>query len=133
MRKAWSSQAEEGGRGIMAKHTVSGACRPLGVSGISDCRATVRLRTRTPSISCHARSRCAIGPARAQRLPGRQRQADIDNSVRHPRPWRPAKWLLTPAKSEERRVGKEWYRTCRFRWRPYLYKKKRKILTKNNI
>src|SRR3546814_4277304 len=101
MRKAWSSQAEEGGRGIMAKHTVSGACRPLGVSGISDCRATVRLRTRTPSISCHARSRCAIGPARAQRLPGRQRQADIDNSVRHPRPWRPAKVLSTHARSEE--------------------------------
>src|SRR3546814_13419701 len=29
-------------------------------------------------------------------------------------------------RSEERRVGKEWVRTCRSRWSPYHYKKKNK-------
>src|SRR3546814_19616780 len=28
-------------------------------------------------------------------------------------------------RSEERRVGKEWVRTCRSRWSPYHYKNKR--------
>src|SRR3546814_17184298 len=36
--------------------------------------------------------------------------------------------LLAPeggyARSEERRVGKEWVSTCRSRWSPYHYKKK---------
>src|SRR3546814_12558962 len=31
-----------------------------------------------------------------------------------------------PARSEERRVGKEWVRTCRDRWSPYHYKKKKR-------
>src|SRR3546814_18399865 len=30
---------------------------------------------------------------------------------------------FTPSRSEERRVGKECVRTCRFRWSPYHYKK----------
>src|SRR3546814_12023391 len=30
----------------------------------------------------------------------------------------------TPSRSEERRVGKEWVSTCRFRWSPYTKKKK---------
>src|SRR3546814_21086480 len=34
------------------------------------------------------------------------------------------RWARTPARSEERRVGKECVSTCRSRWSPYHYKKK---------
>src|SRR3546814_17496512 len=33
-------------------------------------------------------------------------------------------------RSEERRVGKECFRTCRSRWSPYPYKKKKKTTTR---
>src|SRR3546814_17158910 len=33
-------------------------------------------------------------------------------------------------RSEERRVGKECVRTCRYRWSPYHYKKKRSRVTR---
>src|SRR3546814_18216047 len=36
-------------------------------------------------------------------------------------------------RSEERRVGKECVSTCRSRWSPYHYKKKKKATTKTNI
>src|SRR3546814_16417278 len=35
-------------------------------------------------------------------------------------------------RSEERRVGKEWVSTCRFRWSPYHTKKKQKPLIEYN-
>src|SRR3546814_16896410 len=35
-------------------------------------------------------------------------------------------------RSEERRVGKECVSTCRSRWSPYTYKKKKKIKHANN-
>src|SRR3546814_21027449 len=41
-----------------------------------------------------------------------------------PRPRRPG-GSDTPARSEERRVGKECVSTCRSRWSPYHYKKNR--------
>src|SRR3546814_12313664 len=33
---------------------------------------------------------------------------------------------MAQLRSEERRVGKEWVSTCRSRWSPYPYKKKKK-------
>src|SRR3546814_18348212 len=36
-------------------------------------------------------------------------------------------------RSEERRVGKEGVRTCRFRWAPLHYKKKQKITTMRDL
>src|SRR3546814_17342091 len=39
--------------------------------------------------------------------------------------------LLNSIRSEERRVGKECVSTCRSRWSPYHYKKKKAINTKN--
>src|SRR3546814_16728184 len=33
--------------------------------------------------------------------------------------------MSSPRRSEERRVGKEWVSTCRSRWSPYHYKKKK--------
>src|SRR3546814_11128189 len=41
------------------------------------------------------------------------------------RSWNRRKWLLR--RSEDRRVGKEWVRTCRSRWSPYHKKKKKSI------
>src|SRR3546814_11876183 len=38
-----------------------------------------------------------------------------------------------PDRSEERRVGKECVSTCRSRWSPYHYKKKRKQNTYNKL
>src|SRR3546814_16668082 len=37
-----------------------------------------------------------------------------------------------PARSEERRVGKECVSTCRSRWAPYHYNKKKKTTDKHN-
>src|SRR3546814_17541474 len=37
---------------------------------------------------------------------------------------RPGPWKITRLRSEERRVGTEWVRTCRFRWCPIHSKKK---------
>src|SRR3546814_11992737 len=34
------------------------------------------------------------------------------------------RFIHAPARSEERRVGKECVSTCRYRWSPYTYKKK---------
>src|SRR3546814_14987468 len=39
-----------------------------------------------------------------------------------PRRWRIACVSAVVARSEERRVGKEWGRPCRSRWAPYQYK-----------
>src|SRR3546814_15345491 len=43
----------------------------------------------------------------------------------HSMPWREKVCALLPCRSEERRVGKECVRTCRSRWSPYHYKKKK--------
>src|SRR3546814_19586389 len=37
------------------------------------------------------------------------------------------RFVASPVRSEERRVGKECVSTCRSRWSPYHYKKKDKI------
>src|SRR3546814_19257042 len=53
-----------------------------------------------------------------------------DGAIRH---WRPCGERISPyagnqpgARSEERRVGKEWVRTCRSRWSPNNKQKKKK-------
>src|SRR3546814_13653810 len=58
--------------------------------------------------------------------PGDISGSEIFQNVRPP----PAPHIAE-ARSEERRVGKECVSTCRSRWSPYPYKKKRK--TKNRI
>src|SRR3546814_19257226 len=40
-------------------------------------------------------------------------------------------WTVPPCRSEERRVGHEWVSTCRFRWAPDPYKKKRSYASQN--
>src|SRR3546814_12900135 len=75
------------------------------------------LRRRHPAADACARTPVT---ARTRRLPaprrlrGRVRRGREDDR---------------PRRSEERRVGKECVSTCRSRWSPYHYKKKKKQIT----
>src|SRR3546814_15219504 len=62
------------------------------------------------------------GGGEEQRRPGCQRAGQA--SLPHHRPSSSSSKQVT-TRSEERRVGKECVSTCRSRWSPYHYKKKR--------
>src|SRR3546814_16119622 len=78
-----------------------------------------RRRRRAPGSGTRgARPRLSpAGPA----APHRARDRPFDPRARLSRPRR---------RSEERRVGKEWVRTCRYRWSPYNKKKQNRKKTK---
>src|SRR3546814_11547129 len=66
-----------------------------------------------------ARPHAADRPARWPRL---ARQARANRRRKTPRlliAMRETRWHLGATRSEERRVGKECVRTCRYRWSPY--------------
>src|SRR3546814_13106130 len=83
---------------------------------------TPRRESSTFVIALHRQKRGYIG---RQRLPW------TGNRVVS-REHRPPDGLADRTRSEERRVGKEWVRTCRSRWSPYHKKKKIEKKKKKN-